>query len=559
MTFEELDIRTILKKERRHANYALSVEHASTMAVHLDAAKPFEILNRVRPREDPAVKDYRLHSYEPITTATSDKAVSTVQKIMNPKLYEISFPDSAKELEQYLFSNYPFYRNVMTYVHDVLIRQMLSDPNAVAIVMPIDLDITDTQRAQPIIDIAKSSQVWDYEFAKWYLIHRKTETEQKEIENYFHYIDKMQIIYFKTAQQRTTSEIRVEVISIYNHNIGEPPVWSLGGIISKMSYNGALFRSFFSAAVPHWNKAISSDSDLDGAFINHMHPIRVEQTEECMFSLEGNRCMGGKIMNGDREITCPSCSGTGRQSVKSPYGVYLVPKPGIGETPSGIAPVSYVNVPTDATRLLKERVDEQLQKGLEALNMFFEVGANQSGIAKILDRSELYDFLLTLSTMVFDVHIYNIIYYTAHYLYLNKVEGKMPTIQKPTSFDLLTINEDSEILKSAKEAGLDTTYIRIKMTNLIKKDLYGKQNEMNMSTDAILLNPLSGYTPDEVTTLMNAGLLNEQDSIIYANINNFIQMAYAENENFNSLAYEQKRQVMLTMANGLQTESGIPE
>jgi hypothetical protein len=290
-----------------------------------------------------------------------------------------------------------------------------------------------------------------------------------------------------------------------------------------------------------------------------MHPIRVEQTEECMFSLEGNRCMGGKIMNGDREITCPSCSGTGRQSVKSPYGVYLVPKPGIGETPSGIAPVSYVNVPTDATRLLKERVDEQLQKGLEALNMFFEVGANQSGIAKILDRSELYDFLLTLSTMVFDVHIYNIIYYTAHYLYLNKVEGKMPTIQKPTSFDLLTINEDSEILKSAKEAGLDTTYIRIKMTNLIKKDLYGKQNEMNMSTDAILLNPLSGYTPDEVTTLMNAGLLNEQDSIIYANINNFIQMAYAENENFNSLAYEQKRQVMLTMANGLQTESGIPE
>jgi hypothetical protein len=292
-----------------------------------------------------------------------------------------------------------------------------------------------------------------------------------------------------------------------------------------------------------------------------MHPIRVEQTEECMFSLEGNRCMGGKIMNGEREITCPSCSGTGRQSVKSPYGVYLVPRPGMGEQPSGIAPVSYVNVPTDATRLLKERVDEQLQKGLEALNMFFEVGANQSGIAKVLDRSELYDFLLTISTMVFDVHVYNIIYYTAHYFYMNSVEGKMPTIQKPTSFDLLTVNEDAEILKSAKEAGLDTTYLRVKMMNMIQKDLYGKTTEMNISLDSIILNPLAGYTPDEVTTLLNAGLLGEQDSIIYANINNFIQMAYSQNPNFYSLPYEQKRAVMITMADGLQieTQSGVPD
>ena len=558
MALIDIDFLAILKDKKRHDAYTTTVEHAADMAVHIYAAKPLKLLNRVRPREDPAVKLYRLESYEPITTATADKGMVTVQKIMNPKLYTIKFPESGKELEQYLFQNYPYYRNVMTYVNDVLIRGMIGDPNSVAIVMPLDMTITDSEKAQPIVDIAKSDQVWDYEFAKWYLIHRKEEKRGKEIVDYFHYIDKTNILYFKTILK--DKEIRVEEISSYAHNIGEPPVWFLGGIISKMNYNGALYRSFFSAALPHWNKAVTSDSDLDGAFVNHMHPIRVELTEDCGFVFNDMRCMGGKITMADgRESQCPSCFGTGRKSVKSPYGVYQVTKPGLGEAASPIAPVSYVNVPTEPTEMLGRRVQAQLDKGLAALNMFFEVGEIQSGIAKVLDRSELYDFLLTLSTVVFDVHINNIIRYTAEYLYMNKTEGKLPQIQKPVSFDLLTAQEDATVLSAAQNAGLDSTYIRMKMVNMIQKDLYGKPIEMAMALDALTFNTLTGNTVDEVITLLNTGLITEEQATIYANINSIIQDLYNEYPDFNSFPYERKEELINAEAAEINVSSVVPK
>jgi hypothetical protein len=542
--FENLDWMAILRDKKRHEGYVLSVDHAADMAVHIYAEKPYKLLNRVRPREDPAIKEYRLLSYEPVTTATSDKAMVTVQKIMNPKLYTIKFPESGKELEQYLFENYPYYRDMMVYINDVLIRGMIGDPNSVAIVMPLDMMITDSEKAQPIIDIAKSSQVWDYEFGKWYLIHRKEEKKGKETFNWFHYIDKTSIIYFKTTS-RDSKDITITELARYEHGIGEPPVWFLGGIITKMSYNGALYRSFFSAAIPHWNKAVTGDSDLDGAYVNHMHPIRVEVTEDCGFMFQEMRCNGGKInLQDGKSVDCPSCFGTGRKSVKSPYGVYQVTKPGLGETAAPIAPVSYVSVPTEPTRMLEERVQKQLDKGLAAINMFFEVGENQSGIAKVLDRSELYDFLLTMSTVVFDVHITNIIYYTASYLYMNKVEGKIPEIQKPTSFDLLTPQEEAVVLSAAQAAGLDNTYIRVKMANMIQKDLYGKPTEMNIALDALKFNTLSGYTPDEVITLQTGGLIEEITAVIYANINGIIQDLYAQYPDFYSFTYEKKEELI---------------
>ncbi len=552
--FEDLDWMAILKDKKRHEGYVLSVDHAADMAVHIYAAKPLKLLNRVRPREDPAVKQYRLESYEPITTATSDKAMSTVQKIMNPKLYTIKFPESGKDLEQYVFQNYPYYRNMMVYVNDVLIRAMIGDPNSVAIVLPLDMTITDTEKAQPVIDVAKSEQIWDYEFAKWYLIHRKEEKKGKEIINYFHYIDKVDVVYLRTVLK--DKDIRIEELSRYAHNIGEPPVWFLGGIVAKMGYNGALYRSFFSAAVPHWNKAVTGDSDLDGAYVNHMHPIRVEVTEDCGFMFQDMRCNAGKINLADgKSVDCPSCFGTGRKSVKSPYGVYQVTKPGLGEIASPIAPVSYVSVPTEPTAMLEERVQKQLDKGLSALNMFFEVGENQSGIAKVLDRSELYDFLLTMSTVTFDVHITNAIYYIASYLYMNKIEGKLPDIQKPTSFDLLTPQEDAVLLSAAQEAGLDNTYIRVKMANMIQKDLYGKPTEMNMALDSLKFNTLSGYTPDEVITMQTAGLVEEITAVIYANINGIIQDLYNEYPDFASFDYEKKEELINAEAMQIMNES----
>ncbi len=292
MLFSELDIAGYLNK-KRHSYYKDAVDHAADMSVHIHGTKPFKLLDRVRPREDPEVKRYRLESYEPITTATADKGIVTVQKIMNPKLWTIKFPPKASDIDQYLFKNYPFYGNVMSYVNDVIIRCMLADPNGLICVVPLEMQLTDAQKVSPIASVVKSCDLWDYEFAKWYLIHEKEEKKGDSIIDVFYWFDLNQVVRFKTTKRK--EKVSVEVISTYVHNIGEPPVWFLSGLIQETQYAQVLYRSFFSAATPHWNKAVTSDSDLDGAFVNHMHPIRVELTEDCDFSMNNSRCMGGKI------------------------------------------------------------------------------------------------------------------------------------------------------------------------------------------------------------------------------------------------------------------------
>ncbi len=555
MKFSELDISAYLKGQR-HEYYKVTVDHADDMAVHINGKKPEKLLNRVRPREDPEVKKYRLESYEPITMATADKAIVTVQKIMNPKLWSIKFDQTAAELQQYLFKNYPFYGNVMTYVNDVIIRAMLADPNGLVCVVPLDFEITDAQKVTPVTSVIKAADIWDYEFSKWYLIHEKKEKKGDEEIDFFYWFDGVQVIRFKTITKKDSTN--VYVLGSYVHNIGEPPVWFLSGLITTFDYSAVLYRSFFSAAVPHWNKAVTGDSDLDGAFVNHMHPIRVELTEECDFKFKEMRCMGGKItLENGAESNCPGCQGTGRKSVKSPYGVYQVQKSPLGEQASSIQPVSYVAIPTEPTVLLGERVQKQLDKGLGALNMFFEIGEDQSGIAKVLDRSELYDFLLTLSTTVFDVHVYKIIKYTAAYLYMNNVKDKNVVIQKPVNFDLLTIQEEAASITAATQAGIDPMYLKFKQLNFMRKDLFGKVAELNIAEDALLLNPFSGQEPSTVIEAFNLGLNLETDCAIYFNIEKLILQAYEADNEFHSKPFADKQQVMTELANELLAGSEV--
>jgi len=547
MQFNELDIAAYLNHKRRHSYYVDTVDHAIDMSVHIHGTKPFKLLDRVRPREDPEVKRYRIESYEPITTATADKGIVTVQKIMNPKLWTIKFPQGAEEIEQYLFKNYPFYSNVMSYVNDVVIRAMLADPNGLIVVVPLTMEVTDNQKVSPVATVVKSADLWDYEFGKWYLIHEKTEKQGDKTVDFFYWMDTTQVVRFKTIKEKDS--IQTVVLSAYVHNIGEVPAWFLSGIIKTFEYAQVLYRSFFSAAVPHWNKAVTSDSDLDGAFVNHMHPIRVELTEDCDFKFNKMQCNGGKInLENDKEMTCPGCHGTGRKSVKSPYGVYQVQKSPLGETASSIQPVSYVNVPTEPTQMLSDRVQAQLDKGLGALNMFFEIGADQSGIAKVLDRSELYDFLLTLSTTIFDCHVAKLIKYSTAYYYINDTKDKAPVIQKPVNFDLLTVQEEAAAITAAVAAGVDPMYLKFKQLNFMRKDLFGKTLELHISEDALLLNPFSGQTADQVISAFNIGLVTEIDSVIYFNIEKLISQAYNKNNDFYSFAPEKKQEILTELA-----------
>ena len=141
---EYLEAVTSTDKGRRHVHtyYAETVDHAKTMGVHVEGFLPRELLEINRPNEDQKVKDYRLATWRPVTTSLSNKIINTVNRIFNPKLFRIEYPDDiasvpeSEQLQKYYSEQYGIYQNIWVFVRETLLKLTFSDPNAVCFIWP---------------------------------------------------------------------------------------------------------------------------------------------------------------------------------------------------------------------------------------------------------------------------------------------------------------------------------------------------------------------------------------------------------------------------------------
>lgn len=529
----------------KHFAYRIACSHADDMAVHLYGDLPYKILNRVRPREDPETKAYRLQSYETITKSTADKALSIVAKVFNPSLYSIRFDennDKADMLEDYAMNDYPYCGSVINYLHEVGLRKMIADPNGVFVVKPSTYPTDQVTRVQPIIKIFGSKNIW-FKDLESYLIFIRCQTVQDTLVFFFEWYDKTQIVEFSAyvVNPNSDTEKGLMITESVVYPTGFLPVWELKGNTEVQDNGIEIHKSFFEPAVSFWNKAINHESDLDGAYINHMHPIRTELATECDYIQDKQRCRNGWIVSatgGDR-MACPGCNGTGYKSVKSPFGVYRIdPSALSGDKATGMKAVEYINIPTDATKMLEQRIETLLEKGLYALNMDVvnKIGENQSGKAKVIDRGELYDFLYKIGSVVFDTHAYNIFHYFNLFMfgvealnqgqeYLSSIE---PEIAKPTMFDITTAVEMISEYKNSKDAGINPSYLKVKQLQINSKE-FASDEDLKERLNLILeCDPLPQITPDQIIANSLEGWYRKYDPIIHANIESFVKRALEE-------------------------------
>src|SRR6478609_526206 len=285
----EAEIGEILKRlitkpddeKLKHRLYKESVQHAKEMAVHMYGHKPVDLLQRVRPHEDPAITKYRLESYEPTTTSTAEKALTIVKKIFHPGNYSINFSSdkNAQDLKEATLSEYPVFNSVVTYLNKYALKKVIADPNGIFVVQPYKYSLKDTDRVQPFMTAYQSCvrRGRDDDFVIIFLAKRELPKEKYWD---FQYIDTVSIVNYRITTTDSSNYVITE-LSRYNHLFGELPVWSCGG--SYDQDKPGLFESFFNAAVPFWNKAINAESDLDGAFVKHMNPQKWEVADECEY------------------------------------------------------------------------------------------------------------------------------------------------------------------------------------------------------------------------------------------------------------------------------------
>jgi hypothetical protein len=556
----------IVKQGARHPNYQESVDHAEVMSWHFYGVTPERLLMRARPNEDPEITKYRIENYEPHTKAAADKSVNITSKIFNPNLYSIRWEKdkdnaNAAILRDYTLDYYPGYNSLVSFTKDVLLRKMLADPNAVAAVKPDEIPEAQTETLEPVVTLYGSANVWDYD-KEHYLIFLSKEKYDK-LEFYkFEYYDEDQFITFEVAVKDLGKTYRLvwgeETIYPYGFEIDAPPVWQLQGLVEAKDDGSTCYKSFFHSAVPFWNDAITHESDLKGSFIRHLFPQKYEVSEQCRFRYpyEGMAypCQGGKIKYGKPDgqssiINCPHCQGSGFEPI-GPYGVYRIQKEKLTDTaPLGIDPIGYINVPTDATKMLDERVDKLMKKGMWAINMDVEdeVGQIQSGAAKAIDRSAQYDMLYTIGCVVFDVHLQNMFYFINKFKFgvesqsLGKKDDEnLPQINKPTMFDILSTAELMNNFKIGKESGLDTNFLVTKQQEILSKDLTTNPDLKMFNMLLLDLDPLAGMSDITIGSNVRFGFTAKKDAVIHFNIRSFVERAMREKNDFVAIDKSQK-------------------
>ena len=566
-------------KPKRHDLYEKTVELAEEMAVHLYGDKPISLLDKVRPGEDGSIKKYRLDIWEPLTQSAADKALTILSKIFNPNLWSIIFPknnDRALELKKYTFDYYPVYNSLISYNKEVLFRKMLADGNAIQIVKPLKLPESTAERIKPIVELIGSKNIWYYD-TDHYLIFKKKDKIKDGIYFYFEYVD-YEFLRSFTVHPIRNGDIELLDEKEYRHGFvnqekePEIPAWSLRGVSDSLDNGDIIFKSFIHAASPHWNKAIIHDSDVDGAYIKHLNPQRYRIGEECQHFIEKDgtdyRCHNGWIKLGTPSdpsaglITCPKCKGSGH-AVNSPYEDYVIQKSKLDpETP--FPPVGYVNVPVDATKMVEEKVDMHIKKGMWAINMDIEdkVGENQSGVAKVIDRQAQSDKMYELATVEFDIHLNLQYYFINKYMFevSDRSKGKnadenLPQINKPTRFDIQTITELVASYDVGQKSGLDKNYLKTQMKEIIMKDLSTNPEEKDKALFLIDIDPLPGYTVDEVLSL--DGKVKKTDVVIHFNLSNFLEKALIESDKFMELDRKQQLEKFTSYANEVLDEEEL--
>lgn len=548
----------IIRSSYRHPLYDEAVKLAKEMSVHIYGTKPVDLLGRVRPGEDEEITRYRLDNYEPTTKAPAGKAIKIISKIFNPNLMSIVFPaenENATKLRDYTMNYYPTYNSIVVYNKDVVLKKMIADANGLMAVKPQRIPRSDVERVKPIVVIYGSEKIWNWDFDH-YLINTAVDKTKDGIFYTFDYYDANSYRKFK-ASSPLENKLEVEVIEEYDYNFRdkedqpEIPAWRLRGNSISLDTGEIMYESFFADAKPNWNLAVIHESDVLGAYVKHMHPQRVIVGEECSHEkvVEGirYRCAHGilRAINSETKLPlsygeCDRCHGLGRVA-SSPYEDHIISKTKFDEEGTKVDPVGYVNVPVEATKMLQDRSKQMVKEGSWAINMDVEdeVGENQSGVAKTIDRSAQSDTIYDIGSVIFDVHMQNQFYFINKYMNgvedqsANKeTETNLPQINKPTRFNIESIAELVTNFKVGKESGLDRNFLQAKMVEILNRDLDTNPELKRYYTAIINLDPLFGLSLEDIESQLMKGTIRKSDVTIHFNLKPFVDKALSEDKKF---------------------------
>lgn len=544
---------------RRHKYYKETKDHAESMGVHIEGCTPKKLLEENRPNEPQEVREYRLNVWKSVTKSLSAKVLNTISRIFNPKLFVITFPEHPatvsedETIDNYLNQSYGVYRNFWVFIRETLLKKTLSDPNALCVVLPENIESTDQEYFKPIPKIYKSKYLVDFVDGWYYTLYHPEENTVKEKEQGF------LIIITKNVYRKWVIKKEKYILEIdFQHNLDRCPAFRLGGEVEG-EHNPYWFSSFVSGIQPHWDKVVTMVSDLDGSTVNHLFPEKYEWQDECP------KCNGtGKLKRENIDLGiaktegqptrrgCTTCGGAGVITNRSPFGAYTVKRQSFDDatTQIPIPPAGYISKDIAPLKELKLSIDDQIYLGYAAINMevLHRVGANQSGIAKTIDREDIEAFMMRVSSHMFDYEVRNIVEITAlfRYAFTGDIKGWVDqiSISKPKEFGALNIQMIMDELKQAGSSNVSSNYYRQLESELINRKFSNNEYERKKNQAIIKLKPFPNKTIDQLMSARMSNAIREIDLIRNENIDELVVLAIEESNDFLEKTFKEQLDIV---------------
>lgn len=130
-------------------------------------------------------------------------------------------------------------------------------------------------------------------------------------------------------------------------------------------------------------------------------------------------------------------------------------------------------------------------------------------------------------------------------------DDNLPTINKPTRFNVESIAELVTNFKSGKESGLDRNFLQAKMTEILTRDLETNPQLKEYYTAIINLDPLFGLGVDEIDSQLLKGTIRKVDVTLHYNLKPFVDKAISADKDFLTKSKEEQIAVLEAFAEEL--------
>lgn len=567
----------LLKKPSEDGNaftpvYKESVNFSERVSVHSEIGEfPMILFKERAPNQTAEEFNYIKANHKTITFPIWSRFIGVQNRIWSDQNWSIEWPKGSEDLQKYFEKGIPKYGNYESYFKNIVTPLKQKDANALMLIKPYEIPIKRTETGAPILDedgnayvddtqelrpypyIANSKNVLAFEEGEYALIM----TEEKSLVKVgnreersgfvMEYYDK-EFIYIVTQTGKKT-DWTYEIHLYWQHDLGYLPGWKLKGIPLLRDCD-ILYQPHFMCAIESLDSALLDNSYLMAIKAGAAFPHKWEYVNQCEYQGDDGTCVGGRVFKDGKEHECPSCKGSGN-SKPSILGVYQIKMPTRTNDITkdlNMPPFGWESPKFDPMEFLRKEIELHKNEALSILNLQNSVTNAQgsdTALGKIIDREELFSFILSISNQLFELYENSM---KAIIDMKSVKEVEHPNISYPKNFSIRNENDITQEISAAKAANAPDIAIRALLIEYLNIRFNTESNTTKIVDLAFAADRLITLSSLEIQQKLLAGTIAKWEDVLHVSIQSFITQAMSEDDNFFSKKLSEQVAKMHEMA-----------